>query len=101
MPLIILKKGPRILKGQLNDGMLLITLPIQEYNNKSLQILEYLDKNIYKGKIESILEKENESVISYSFTHLDKDLLLKIQTDLKNITADLKSNIFYNRLGDL
>lgn len=99
--LIILSRGPRYLKGRLDDGMLLVTLPTDEYRTKSANILDYLDEKIPLGKIESILENDDESVISYSFTHLKKNMLLEVQSELNNLAAGIKSNIFYNRRGEI
>lgn len=99
--LLILRSGPRYLKGRLDDGMLLVTLPTDEYRTKSAHILDYLDEKIPRGKIESILENDDESVISYSFTHLRKNMLLEVQSELNNLAAGIKSNIFYNRRGEI
>lgn len=99
--LLILKKGPRFLKGRLNDGMLLITLPTNEYKNECDNILGYLERKFPKGKTESILENQDESVISYSFTHLDKNTILEVQSELKEMAAGIRSNIFFNRIGDI
>ncbi|MDY6968855.1 MAG: DUF4956 domain-containing protein [Spirochaetota bacterium] len=99
--LLILKYGPRILKGRLNDGIVIVTLPTEEYRNKSVDILNFFEKKLPEGKLESILENEDESVISYSFNHLEKDLLLELQSELKIITDNIKSNVFFNRIGDV
>lgn len=98
--LIILKYGPRLLKGQLNDGMLLITIPSGEYIARNGTIMDYLEKKIPKGKIESILENQDESVISYSFGHLEKNRIHEVQSELKEIATGIKSNIFFNRGGN-
>ena len=99
--LIVLKYGPRFLKGRLNDGMLLITLPADEYKNKYGNILDYLEKKFPRGKTESILENEDESIISYSFTHLDKKTISEVQSELKDLAEGIRSNIFFNRTGDI
>ena len=55
--LILLNKGPRLFKGQLNDGVILITMPTSEFKKIKADILNYLEDKLPKGKIESILEK--------------------------------------------
>jgi hypothetical protein len=99
--LMILRYGPRILKGRLNDGLLLIKVPTGEYRDKSDKIFGYLDQRFPKGKTESVIENEEESVISYSFMHLDKDTMVKVQDGLKEISPGIRSNIFFNRAGDV
>jgi len=99
--LLILNKGPRIIKGRLNDGIIMITIPTDEYKKIKGKILDYLEEKLPKGKIESILENQKESVLSYSFLHLDKDMVIELQTDLKDLTQTIRSNIFFNRAGDI
>lgn len=99
--LIILNKGPRIIKGRLNDGIILITIPKNEYQQFQAKILDYLDKELPKGKIESILENKEESILSYSFIHMDKDTMIELKTGLSNITENIQSNIYFNRAGDI
>jgi len=99
--LLIITRGPHFLKARLDDGMLLVTVPSGEYRVKSANILNYLDEKIPRGKIESILESEDESVISYSFNQINKNMLLQMQSELNELAAGLKSNVFFNRIGDV
>lgn len=99
--LIILNKGPRIIKGRLNDGIILITIPTTEYKKVQPKILDYLERKLPKGKIESILENQEESVLSYSFLHLDKKTMIELPSELSTITKNLQSNIYFNRAGDI
>jgi len=99
--LLILNKGPRIIKGRLNDGIILITVPTDDFNRHKEAILDTLEERLPKGKIESILENQNESVLSYSFLRLEKETVVQLQPELANITKNLRSNIFFNRMGDI
>ena len=99
--LLILNKGPRFFQGRLNDGIILITLPTIEFNKIKAKVLDYLEEKLPKGKIESILENQDESVLSYSFLNLEKDTVIELQSELKDITKKIRSNIFFNRAGDI
>jgi len=99
--LMILKHGPAIIKGRLNDGMLMVTLPTANYRTTASGIIDFLESNLPKGRLESILENQDETVLSYSFIHLDKDTLLRIQPDLEELAEEIRSNIFFNRQGDV
>ena len=99
--LLFLKKGPRFLKGRLNDGVILITLPTGEYKSKGNSIMDYLEKQLPRGKIESIIENKDETVVSYSFTHFEKNTMLEVQHELKELAASIRSNIFFNRVGEI
>jgi len=99
--LFVLNLGGRLWKGRLNDGMLIIRVPAQEYSAKSSQLLDFLEKKLPKGRIDSITENHDESVISYSFIHLEKSILLELKNELKNIASNVTSNFFFNRSGDV
>jgi len=89
------------LKGRLNDGMLIVTLPTVQYRDKNGQLLDLLEKNLPKGRLDSIAENREESSISYSFVELDKKTLLEFQDRLKEIADEATSHIFFNRSGEV
>lgn len=101
MALFILRGSQRLMKGRLNDGMLILTLPTSEYQTHSGELLNFLDTMLPKGRIDSIAENKEESIVSYSFIRIDKNKLIDIQNQLKNITAKVKSNTFFNRSGEV
>lgn len=99
--LVTLKIARGIFKGRLNDGMLIITLPTAYYRNNRENMLELVEKHLPSSRIDSISENQNESVISYSFVRLEKKSMLKLQDKLAKISNELKSNIFFNRSGEI
>jgi len=99
--LCLLKFGPRLISGSLDDGMLTLNLSSIEYKEKSDQILEYLQKKFPKGKIESVLENNDMSTVSFSFTNLDADQVSRLPIEIKKISENIESNIFFNRLGQI
>lgn len=99
--LLILQSGPRFLKGRLNDGMLILSVPAEEYNVKAGDIFGYLKKTLPAGKIESITENQGDSVISYSFSTIEDDMILKIKQELSAISNRINSSFFFNRIGDI
>ncbi len=99
--LVILKHGPHILKGRLNDGMILTTIPSGDYRVHASRILDFLEEKLPEGKIESILENQDDTAVSYSFVHLDKNRLLDIQAGLEDMAAGIKTNVFFNRQGEI
>jgi hypothetical protein len=99
--LLFQNKGPRFIKRRLNDGLILVTLPTTEYREMGTQIIGYLEKNLGKGRLDSITENEDESSLSYSFTHMQDKQLLDVQNGLKNMGAQIKANIFFNRASQI
>nr|HOP63679.1 DUF4956 domain-containing protein [Spirochaetota bacterium] len=99
--LLVLQSGPRFLKGRLNDGMLILTVPADEYTGKAGEIFSYLKKSLPAGKIESITENQGDSVISYSFSTIEDEMILTIKNELAAISNSISSSFFFNRIGDI
>lgn len=99
--LLILQKGPRFFKGRINDGILILTLPSSEHARQAGNILNYLKLTLPAGKLESITENQQDSVISYSFTSIEDTMIMKIKEDLSSISNSISSNFFFNRIGDI
>jgi len=97
----ILKLSHGFLKGRLNDGMLIITMPTSEYRGKSDKVLAFLEKKLPRGRVDSITENKEESIVSYSFIRLENNILMEIQRELRDISASTKSNVFFNRSSEV
>jgi len=97
--LLALKYGQRILTGALNDGVFIVTLPTGQYRDQGERILSFLRQKLPKGRIDSIAENEDESIICYGFAHLDERALLELQPGLEEISAGARSNVYFNRSG--
>ncbi len=94
--LVILKFFPRIIKGQAKHGMVLVTLPTDEYNNRAAAILDCLKNCFAKGNIESIIESE-ETVISYNFIQSGKETFVDLSPDMEKISKNIKTSFFFNQ----
>ncbi len=99
--LVALKMGRWVYKGRLNDGMLIITLPTAHYRDNREKLLELMEKQLPTSRIDSISESQHESVLSYSFIRLEKEAMLELQNKLTEISDELKTNIFFNRSGEI
>lgn len=99
--LLLLNKGPRLFNKALNDGVILVSLPAEAYSEQSQSILDFLKQHLPDGHLESVIENEDESVVSFSFSQFDQPLMLEVQDGLKALSSQIKSNIFFNRSGDV
>ena len=98
--LLIQRFAKGFFKGGLNDGMLVVNLPTTQYRAGKNDIIRFLEQNIPRGRIDGLTETADETCISYSFTGLDRSALLGLD-GLKDIAADARSNIFFNRSGEV
>ena len=101
LAMVALRLCTGMLKGRLNDGMFIVTLGSDEYHRKKVKLLELLEAHLPQGRIDSISEDADEAIVSYSFVRLDKEMLLKLQTNLKKLADKAQSNVFFNRSGQI
>ena len=99
--LIVLRFNRGLSAGRIDDGMLVITMPTDEYKEKNSGILDIIEKHVPKGRIDGITVKDDESTISYSFLKMKKDTFSELQNCLQEITNKAKLNLFYNRSGQI
>jgi hypothetical protein len=99
--LFVMKFSHRILKGNMNDGAIIVTLPTDEYQIHCEKIFTLLTEQIPQGRIDSITENNEDSVISYNFIELEQRDFLSLQNRLKEQTASIHTNLFYNRHGEI
>jgi len=99
--LLCMKYSKRILKGNNNDGTIIITLPVDQFKDTGQNVLALLTRGIPQGRIDSISENGGETVISYNFIRMDLDVFLKLQNELQNSKSSVKANVFYNRQGEI
>jgi len=101
LALMILRLKGGIMKGRLNDGMLIVSMPSNTFNVKSKELLELLERKLPKGRVDSITENKEESVLSYSFIKLEKDTMLELNSALKAVDSEVESNMYFNRSGEV
>ncbi len=87
--------------GSSQDGMIVVTLPSSDYARKSQELLDALDAGLPRGRIDSISEHEDQSVISYVFTRLDRKRLLDLRRDVAKIAERASVNLFFHHSGQL
>lgn len=99
MALLILSQGPRLWKQALQDGVLLIMLHENDYQNKSAEILAFLENHLHKGKCDSIVTSEGQTSISYSFRNLQQTTLLQLQSELAALSDGSTINVYFHHTG--
>lgn len=97
--LLIMQYSGKIIKGNMNDGVIIITLPAVDFQNNSKKLFELLGANIPQGRVDSITDSNDESVISYNFMRMNQDAFLTLQDELRKTSSSIKANVFYNRQG--
>lgn len=93
--LVILNSG--LLRHSLDDGIILITLPTEQPQSNHSGIVEYLDKNVVNGKVESISKTDMGMIITYSFKWRKMKILTELQTGLDKLIGNARYELFLNQ----
>ncbi len=96
---LLLAAGGRL--GASQDGMVVVTLPTSDYARKSKELLDALEASLPRGRIDSISENEDQSVISYVFSRLDRNRLLDLRRDVSRIAERASVNLFFHHSGQI
>lgn len=88
--------GKRFLDLRQNDGMLIISMPTKIYAQDSNTILAIVDEHIQKKRLDSLVENNGETVLSYNFVGVADQRVLQVQDALRKIDVGLRANIYNN-----
>lgn len=94
-----LKWGPKILNKKFQDGIILITLNEDDYQENSEVLHTFLETNTHKGRMESLTKNGTQVIVSYHFSHPRKKALALFQTELQAIIGPADFNIYFNQTG--
>ena len=95
--LVLLKFAPRFLNNPVQDGMILITLADEHAQNRSAEILQFLESHLHRGKLESLSQNGAEMVLAYSFNRPKRHTIIEFQTELRAFIGNANMNMFFNR----
>ena len=97
MALLAMHYGRKILDYRLNDGMLIISLPSEIFRQEGERIIQSIENSVVNGRIDSIAEKETETVLSYNFINQKENFIPALNDSLKSLHVDSQVNVFYNK----
>ncbi|NQT93522.1 MAG: DUF4956 domain-containing protein [Lentisphaerae bacterium] len=82
-------------------GTLILSMPTREYTGCRGQVHDFLEKELPSGRMDSITENNEESVVTYRFNRLDRVAMEALQAKLENLAPGLQSNLFFDYTGAL
>jgi len=94
--LLVLRYGRAFLTGSVSDGMLVVSIPTAEYRARAAELLDFLEGGLPNGRIDSVTENDDETVLSYRFSGLDKRLLLELPAGIARIAAGARPNLYFD-----
>lgn len=86
-----------VLGGPRKHGMVVVTVSSEVFRSSGPRLLAALSERMPEGRIDSINDGPDEAVLSYSFPKLEQDEALDVQTELRKIDADVRTDLFFSR----
>lgn len=93
--LLLLKSG--VLDQPHDEGFIVITLPAGQEQSKRKTIVDHLDKNTRRGRLESISKSGDHCIVSYAFQSLGKSSVSDLQEGLDGLVGGSNYNIYFNQ----
>lgn len=93
--------APGVLAAPSHDGTLLLTFAADDYDKKGRELLDFVDRRLRRGKVESVTRADGNVAISIVFRGAPPKGLLDVEAELRSILAPTSLAILYNRPGAL
>lgn len=88
-------------KGKVPGGMMTITLTLEDYQRISGDLMALLMKHIPEGTLDGMQEGDNAATISYSFPAQQSNLLIKVQSEIRELATSARSSLYVHHAGAL
>ena len=95
--MIILKYDKRLFRKNANEGMLILKINSSVYEKSYSDILKTISSSPSKLKADSIIEEEQVTTLSYSFSKLEDESLIQLKSALKAIDSNSSTSVFYTQ----
>lgn len=99
--LILQELAPGILRGTPGAGVIMISLPQDEFSNKRTALFETLGDAVEAGRLESLSQDHDEVVVTYSFRRLEPPAAVDLQQRLGDVVSPAHTTLSYERDGGL
>lgn len=95
--LLLLHLRGGIIGRSRSDGMLVLTMPAEDFTGRGAQILELLGEQVTGGRLDAVSEAAHETVVSYSFSSMSREGVPALQAALRELSGGLRSDLYFTR----
>ncbi len=95
--LVVLKYDKKFFRRNANEGMLILKINSQLYEKSFEGVLSAISSNPAKLVADSIIEEEETTTLSYSFSTLSDQSLIALKGALKKIDPNSSTSVFYTQ----
>jgi len=84
-------RGPRA-----GRGLLVLSLPLEEYREHGQALLSHLAKELPRGGLDSVSENGEQATLSYRFTGLTSERVAALQAGLSAVSEHTESSVYFD-----
>ena len=99
--LMIQKLGFKFVNRFTDNGLMLITLDNETYQQHATELKQLIKDKLHRPKMESVTKSGNESVISFSFSGVKSDDPVELQVSISKLINPKEINIYFNKQSTL
>ncbi|MGH1540755.1 MAG: DUF4956 domain-containing protein [Arenicella sp.] len=99
--LIIQKAGFQLVNRVTDNGLIILTVSSENYQQNSIELRTLLKEKLIRPKMESVAKSADGSVISFSFSGIKSDDPVEIQTAISDLLDPKELNIYFNKQATL
>ncbi len=99
--LLLQELAPGVLRGAPGAGVLLISLPQDEFSGKRGALFAAHRESVQRGRLEGRSQGRDEVVVTYSFRQLESPGAIELQQRLEGVVAPSHVTLSYERDGGL
>jgi len=96
---LVALRGGSLFGGARSDGVVVLTLPSEEFRRGGAELLKLLGEELPKGRLDSVSEGPDEAVVSYSFPALQRSVLPDLQARWRGLASGLRADVYFSRDG--
>ena len=95
--LVVLKYDKKFFRKNANEGMIILKMKSELYEKSFEKVLAGVSSNPAKLKTDSIIEEEEVTTLSYSFSKLEDSNLISLKSSMKEIDENSSISVFYSQ----
>lgn len=80
-----------------SDGMLVLRLPAEAFAKCGSELLDMVGSRVTGGQLDAISESTDETVVSYSFSSMPRERVPELQSQLRTLCTELRSDLYFTR----
>lgn len=95
--LFILKVDKKFFRRTANTGMIIINIQSVLYKDHHHQVMSTLESHVGNLSIDSVVEDEIQTTLSYTFGTLEHKNLMELKKQFQTISDSIRVNVFFNQ----